>query len=196
MDIIFVVTDVEADGLRPGSHSMISIASIAITEATGEEVGRFTANLRALPEMVSEPATMMWWAQNKDAWEISTRDARDPAEVIADYVVWVRALPAPAVFVGQPACFDGDWINWYLMRFAGIHLYHGPRPGRPLFEGGGVDLVSLIMGATGRRYSDCGRPSWPQAWYGGHEHSHCALDDALGYAAVLRTMLEVSRQQT
>ena len=59
-DSVFVVTDIEADGLRPGEHSMLAFASVAIAEATGEEVGRFTATLTPLPELTTEPATMEW----------------------------------------------------------------------------------------------------------------------------------------
>ncbi len=50
------------------------------------------------------------------------------------------------------------------------------------------------MGATGRSYADSARSSWPAAWYGGHVHTHCALDDALGYAAALRSLLAASRR--
>lgn len=194
-DSVFVVTDIEADGLRPGEHSMISFASVAITEATGAEVGRFTATLTPLPELTTEPATMEWWRTEPEAWAAATLNPRDPAAVMADYVAWVRALPGPAVFVGQPTLFDGAWIAWYLWRFAGVRLIHGPRPGRPLFEGGGLDLASFAMGATGRSYAESDRAHWPAAWYGGHEHTHCALDDALGYAAALRSLLAAARRQ-
>jgi hypothetical protein len=106
----------------------------------------------------------------------------------------VRSLPGPAVFVGQPVLFDGGWVAWYLWRFAGIRLFHGPRSGQPLFDGGGVDLASLAMGATGRSYAECARSAWPEEWLGGHAHTHCALDDALGYAAALRSLLVTARR--
>ncbi|MDB5374935.1 MAG: hypothetical protein JWP04_3577 [Belnapia sp.] len=193
-DRVFVVTDMEANGLRPGEHSMLSLASVAIAEADGAELSRFSATLEPLPELTTEPATMAWWAENPVAYATATRDPRPAAAVIAEYVAWVRALPGQAVFVGQPLIFDGGWVAWYLWRFAGLRLFHGPRPGKPLFEGGGVDLASLAMGATGRRYAESGRSAWPEAWYGDHAHSHCALDDALGYAAALRMLLVAARR--
>ena len=43
-DATYLVTDIEATGFRPGQHSMLSFATVAVT-ATGRERGRFEAVL-------------------------------------------------------------------------------------------------------------------------------------------------------
>ena len=35
----------------------------------------------------------------------------------------------------------------------------------------------------------CIRKAYPEDWFGGHRHTHKAIDDALGYASVLRHVL-------
>jgi len=55
----YVVTDIEANGLVPGRHSMISMASVAVDQR-GTELGRFTVNLVPLAENTSDPGTMAW----------------------------------------------------------------------------------------------------------------------------------------
>ena len=45
------------------------------------------------------------------------------------------------------------------------------------------------MGVTGWDYAHCLRQNYPEEWYGGHPHSHRAIDDAMGYASILMEML-------
>ncbi len=47
--VIFIVTDIEADGPDPGRHSMLSFASVARGE-DGQDYGEFFINLMPLPE--------------------------------------------------------------------------------------------------------------------------------------------------
>ncbi len=60
---------------------------------------------------------------------------------------------------------------------------------------GGLDLPSLVMGVTGWPYDECRRSRYPEEWLGGHLHSHRAIDDALGYAALLTTMIDRRRTE-
>src|SRR5215207_8149621 len=92
-------TDVEADGPIPGPHSMLSFASAAYT-ADKALVGTFAANLTTLPGAAGDPKTMAWWATQPEAWAACRRDARDPAEVMPEYVAWLKRLPGKPVFVG------------------------------------------------------------------------------------------------
>jgi hypothetical protein len=53
----YLVTDIDVDGLMSGQYSMISIHSVAV-DARGAELGRFTVNLAALPEMSPDPGRL------------------------------------------------------------------------------------------------------------------------------------------
>ena len=118
---------------------------------------------------------------------------RTAADVMADYVAWIRGLPVRAVFVAHPLAFDGIWIDWYLRRFTGLRLVCGPYGGEELFLGAGLDLPSLLMGVEGWELGQCRRENYPADWSGGHTHTHRAIDDALGYANVLGNALKRRR---
>lgn len=183
---VYVITDIEADGPDPGTHSMLGWASVA-QAATGKEVGHFTANIAPLDGAQVDPGTMAWWKSQPQAWLEVTRDQRPPEAAVMDFIAWVRTLSDTVVFVAHPLSFDGAWIDWYLQRFAGVRLFDRSRdPG--LLHGFGIDLPSLVMGTMGWDYRRCRREYYPEAWLGGYHHSHCALDDARGYAALFRTM--------
>src|SRR5438132_4372369 len=96
---IYVSTDVEADGLIPGPHSMLSFGSAAF-RADKTMVSTFSANLRLLPGAKGDPKTMEWWKSQPAAWEASRVDARDPEETMQRYVAGLKALPGRAGFVG------------------------------------------------------------------------------------------------
>src|SRR5262245_20544924 len=118
MSEIYVSTDVESDGPIPGPHSMLSFGSAAY-QRDKTLVARFTANLQLLDGATGHPRTMEWWKANPDAWSAARASARPPAEVMPEYVGWIRQLPGKPVFVAYPAGFDFTFINWYLHRFAG-----------------------------------------------------------------------------
>ncbi len=182
--MVFVVTDIEADGPVPGVNSMLSLASVACGEA-GEDLGHFTANLHPLPGAGTDPDTMDWWRSEPQAWAAATADPQPAERVITDWVAWVRALPGRAVFVAHPLAWDGAWIDWHLRRFTGVPLVEGPRSRDLPFHGAGLDLPLLIAGTLGWDILRCRRENYPAEWLGGHAHSHRALDDARGYAHLL-----------
>jgi len=190
----FIVTDIEADGPDPGRHSMLSIGSVACG-ADGARQGEFTINLAPLPDGEQDPGTMAWWKTQPEAWHETTRNQVEPGKAIRAWADWVRSLPGTPVFVAHPLSFDGAWIDWYLQRYVGRRLFFRSRePG--FCHGSGVDLPSLVMAITGWEYERCAREHYPAAWFGGHDHSHCALDDARGYAhlfslIVSRRILEI-----
>ncbi len=94
MPEIYVSTDVEADGPIPGPNSMLSFGSAAYT-VDKTLIGTFGANLLELPGAEADPGTMAWWKTQPDAWAECRRDPRDPAEVMPEYVGWLKALPGP-----------------------------------------------------------------------------------------------------
>lgn len=188
----YLVTDIEANGLTPGRHSMISIASVAV-DHSGAELGQFTTNLTPVDGHSTEPDTMAWWATQSKAWREATTDPVEPAAAVKSFVAWAKTLPGPRIFTAHPLHFDGAYIAWYLDRFADLPLYDSPHEAG--LTAGGLDLPSLVMGVTGWEFDRCGRHSYPDEWLGGHAHSHRAIDDALGYAALLKTMLEKQGRQ-
>lgn len=189
----YLVTDIEANGLVPGRHSMISIASVAV-DHSGAELGQFTANLTPVDGHSSEPGTMAWWSTQPDAWREATADPVEASIAVNRFVAWAQELPGPRIFTAHPLHFDGAYIAWYLDQFADLPLYDSPH--ETGLAAGGIDLPSLVMGVIGWTFDRCGRHSYPDAWLGGHAHSHRAIDDALGYAALLKTMLEKLEKQS
>ena len=185
-EMTYVVTDIEADGPFPGGHSMLSFASAAVGE-DGTDRGHFTVNLRPLEGATPHPRTMEWWRTQPEGWAEATRDPQEPEEAMSSFVEWVRSLPGAAVFVAHPVAFDGGWIAWYLRRFTGVPLYDHPSEKGLMI--GGLDLPSLVMGRYGWEFQPSNRRHYPEEWLGGYVHSHKALDDALGYAALLKRLL-------
>lgn len=184
----YVVTDIETDGPEPGCHSMRSFAS-AVVLADGTPGGTFTATLAPLAGAEPHPQTLAWFLQNPEAWENATSNPEDPSIVMRRYVGWLRNLPWPRVFASHPLTFDGVWIDWYLRRYTGLPLFTSFFDEDLLFFGAGIDLPSFIAGRLGMDYAACERGAYPSSWFDGYEHTHKAIDDALGYAAVLRNVL-------
>jgi hypothetical protein len=187
----YAVTDIEADGPEPGRNSMLSFATVA-TDQVGTVIDTFEGRLLILEGATSDPDTLRWLQNQPAVWADATSNPKPPSLVMAAYVAWLRALPLQPVFVASPLAFDGIWIDWYLRRFTGHRLVCGPFAGERLFFGSGIDLHSLIMGVTGRGFADCRLECYPREWLGGHIHSHRAIDDALGYAHILKTVLELN----
>lgn len=186
--LVYFVTDIETDGPDPGQHSMVSLASVACDEA-GQRLGLFTCNLHPVAGHAADPGTMAWWATEPEAWAATMPHRLPPAQAIERFAGWVQGFGATAVFAAHPLMFDGAWTDWYLRRFAGTRLLHAPRTPPPLFAGGGLDMASFIMARSGLGYADCAAKRYPEAWFGGHRHSHIARDDAEGYAHLLGLML-------
>ncbi len=181
---IYVVTDIEVDGPWPGPNSMRSFASVAAT-ADGAEVGRFEAVLEPLPGAAPNPDTFAWFQTVPEAWAAATTDPRPVAEVMVDYATWLRALPEPRMFAASPMAFDGGWIDYYMRRFLRFGLVQGPYEDEVLFHGPGLCLRSYAAAVTGRPVAEVTPSSLPAEWFGDVEHTHRAIDDALGYAHLL-----------
>jgi hypothetical protein len=152
----------------------------------------FLGDSRAVARAKPNPDTLAWFEQNPEAWKAATMDPAAPSLVMHRYAQWVRTLPWPRVFVAHPLTFDGFWIDWYLRRFVGLPLVAGFNKHEQLFFGAGLDMQSLIMGRLRIDYCACRRAAYPESWFGGHVHTHRAIDDAMGYASVLRHLLFAS----
>jgi hypothetical protein len=174
---IYVSTDIEADGPIPGPHSMLSIGSAAfLPDKT--IVSQFSANLETLPGATQDARTMNWWKGFPQAWEESRRDPRPPADVMADYLKWLQALPGRPIFLGWPASWDFMWVYWYLVRFT------GERP----FRENALDIRSYAMGMRKSNFHATSRSYLPKRWFDERPHSHVALEDALEQGALFCNM--------
>jgi len=185
----YVVTDVELDGPWPGINSMRSFASVAVT-LDGTERGRFEAVLEPLPGTAPDAKTLEWFRTQPGAWEAATADPEPVPEVMARYVDWLTALPWPRTFASFPMSLDGPWIDYYLRRFTRYGVRQGHHEDDIVFAGGGLCIKSYAAAVTGMPVAEVQPDTLPSAWFGEVEHTHKAIEDALGYANLL---VELSR---
>lgn len=191
-DWVYVVTDIETDGPWPGPNSMRSFASVAV-DAHGHELGVFEAVLEPLPGAAPNPDTYAWFQTQPEVWAAATRDPQPVPEVMAAYATWVQGLPGPRAFAASPVMFDGSWVDYYLRRFTRYGVVPGPYEEEVLFDGPSLCLRSYAAAVTGRPVADISPATLPAEWLGNIEHTHCALDDARGYAHLLGELFRRSR---
>ena len=110
---------------------------------------------------------------------------------MTDFANWVESFDGVRAFAARPLAFDGLWIDHYLRVFADRHLLDVPHWGRPIFTGGALDIGSYISGLFGHTQPHTADIQFPMSWLGEHEHTHRAIDDARGYANLLRTLLQM-----
>lgn len=184
---IYVVTDIETDGPWPGPNSMRSFASVAVS-LDGTEHGRFEAVLEELPGAAPSPKTLEWFQTIPEMWSAATDNPEPIVDVIARFVKWVKDLPGPSMFAASPLAFDGGWIDFYLRRFTSYGVVQGPYEEDALFDGPGLCIRSYAAAATGRPVAEMAPSKLPSEWFGDVDHTHRAIDDALGYANLLVTL--------
>lgn len=190
---IYVVTDIEVDGPHPGTNSMRSFASVAVS-ADGQEHGRFEAVLETLPGAAPNPETYAWFQTRPEAWAACTTHPRPVIAVLSDYTAWLLALPEPRAFVASPLGFDGTWIDYYLRRFTRYGLAQGPYETDRVFHRAGFCLASYAAAMLGTPLGDFNPREVPDALFGDVPHTHRAIDDAVGYANLLRNLMAGRRE--
>lgn len=188
-DATYFVTDIECDGFIPGANSLLSFATVACT-GSGEELGRYECVLAGLPGAAPSPDTYAWFQTVPEAWAAATTDPQDPAQVMADFVGWVLGFDGTRVFAASPVAFDGGWIDFYLRRFTTYGLCRGPYV-TVLFEHA-LCLRSYAAAVLGRPIAEITADTVPAAWLGHVEHTHRAIDDAVGYAHLLGELMRRS----
>ena len=189
---VYVVTDIECDGPAPGPNSMLAFASVAVT-AAGEECGSFEAVLEPLPGAAVDPDTLAWFQTQPEAWAAATLSPRPASEVMTEYAAWVESFSVGRIFAAFPLAFDGIWIDHYLRRFTPFGLVAGHYETTPLFDGAGLCLKSYAAAIMGREPWQCTPQDLPQSWFGGHQHTHRAIDDARGYAHMVGVLMRHQR---
>lgn len=182
---IFVVVDIEADGPAVGLNSMLSLAAVATTAT--EEVARFYRKLSPLPDAKPDPATMAWWEEeeNRAAWIEATTDPLPPGTVMSEFHEWITALGREPIFASNPVALDYTFVSWYLARFAPSNPFKTPSNGTRA-----LDIKAYVAGRLNLPFDKAKRRYWPpELTQGMPPHTHNALDDAAGYAVVLRNLM-------
>ncbi len=183
-DQIYIVVDMETDGPVPGTYSMLGIAAVATTAT--QEVSSFARNLLPHPHAIADPETVRWWKEvEPEAWAALHEAAEDPAIVMHDFYQWVKSFNKTPIFVAHPLWFDYGFVRWYLHTFVKSDPFHSyGEPQRTL------DLASFISGKYGLAIDKSSRQAMPEKLLtGAPDHTHLAIDDARGYAAILRNVL-------
>lgn len=185
MPPFYVVTDCEFDGPTPGINSMLSFGSVAVA-ANGDILGEFEAVLATLDGAVRDETTMAFWARHPQAWAAATENPEPAAAVMRRFVDWIGAIAGEPIFAAHPLALDGPWVDHYLRRFIGRPLLEGPWVAGRIFKHAPLCLMSFVAGKTGRGQWQCDVQHYPADWLGSVEHTHRAIDDARGYANLLR----------
>lgn len=180
---LYISTDIETDGPIPGEYSMLSFGSAAY-RADKTLVATFSANLETLPTAKTDPDTMQWWQTQPQAWEACRQDPRPAADVMPEYVAWLKSLPGKPVFVGYPVGFDFTFIYWYLMKYAG----ESP------FSFSALDIKTYAMALLKKDYRKATKRNMPKHWFDPLRHTHIALDDAIEQGALFCNMLAENLQ--
>jgi DNA polymerase III alpha subunit (gram-positive type) len=187
---VFIVVDIEADGPNPGYNSMLSIGAVA-TDQT-ETVDKFYAKIQPLDELTPNADTMRWWQTQPDAWAEVTTDAQPAEQVMRQFLTWANQFHEP-IFVAHPIAFDYAFVEWYMVKFLDQNPFKLHKD--DVFCLNTLDLQTFIAGKFGLSLWQAHRTNLPNwATEGMPEHSHNALDDAKGYAAILRNALNRGRQ--
>lgn len=189
MEQFYVVTDCEFDGPTPGGNSMLSFGSVAVSASCGI-LGEFEAVLEPLEGAERDRGTMAFWERHPEAWAAATHNPELAAVVMDRFVDWVRSIGGMPVFAAHPVSLDGPWFDFYLRRFMRRPLFEGQWVSDRLFRHAPLCLMSMVAGATGRSHWECDVPNYPAEWLGDVEHTHRAIDDARGYANLLRFLIQ------
>lgn len=180
---IYIVVDIEADGPAVGLHSMLSIAAVATTAK--HEVSQFYRKLTPLPEASPDPDTLDWWKSFPKAWDEVNSDQQSPETVMKDFCEWLAGLKAEPVFVANPIGLDYTFVSWYLFRYAEDNPFMNEKHAIRT-----LDIRSFIAGKYTISFDNASRVNLPaELTEGMPEHSHRAIDDAVGYAYLLRKLV-------
>lgn len=190
LDAVYIVTDIETDGPSPLRNSMLSFASVAMNRR-GEFLSEFEAVLEPRADREQDPTTMKWWATEPEAWKAANTNPEKPKVAMKRFYDWVESLPGYKAFAAAPLIFDGPWIDHYLDQYANTRAFGGPGEQRRIFVGGAVDIYSIAGMVAGTKYPRWTTRGIPDSWIGNQPHSHLAIDDARGFAYLLKRFFTV-----
>lgn len=165
--------DIESAGPIPGKYSMLSIGACVV----GNPKEKFYVELKPISkEFIPEALKVSGF--DLDRLEQS---GESPQDAMKTFKRWVETATGDhkAVFVGFNACYDWQFVNWYLESFAG---------GNP-FGFAGIDIKSYYMGFSGRRWSETTSSQLPLEFQPDTPQTHNALDDAQSQASIFEKLL-------
>jgi len=182
---LYIIVDIELNGLTPGEHSILSIGAVASTMT--EEISSFYKKLQPLEGLSADPETMDWWKTQPEAWQEVNTDAQPATVVIEEFRKWVKGFGKPSIFVASLLILDYPFIKWYLHKFGSEQLFEDFEPVQRT-----LDLASFTAGKLNIPLAKARRMQLPpEITQGMPGHSHKAIDDARGYGAILRNVLKI-----
>jgi DNA polymerase III epsilon subunit-like protein len=169
----YISVDIESSGPIPGKFSMLSLGACVV----GNPNEAFYVELKPISmEFIPD-------ALRVSGFDLTTlqREGREPLDAMKELRAWVEkaAGDRKAVFVGFNACYDWQFVNWYLESFAG---------GNP-FGFGGIDIKSYYMGKAGLLWSKTTSSQLPPEFQPDTAQTHNALDDAQAQASIFEKLL-------
>jgi len=169
--------DIESSGPIPGKYSMLSLGACVV----GNPDENFYVELKPISKEFVPDALKV------SGFDLSRleKEGKSPGEAMKAFRQWVITAAADhkAVFVGFNACYDWQFVNWYLESFAG---------GNP-FGFGGIDIKSYFMGFSGLPWSKTTSSQLPSEFQPDVPQTHNALDDAKAQASIFQKLLQKNK---
>jgi hypothetical protein len=167
---LYVAVDVEADGPIPGPYSMLSLG---MAVAGRPELTFYTELKPISDEFVREALAVSGLDR-----DLLLRQAPSAEEAMAAAAAWVHGLRriGRPVFLAAPAVWDGMFVHWYFVRFAGSSPFGA--------TGSGVDLRSYWMGRTAGEWFTSRKSDILRAVGLTLPHTHHAGQDAAELAQI------------
>ena len=163
----WIVVDVESDGPIQGVHSMVSFGAVIVEDGLSRT---FYGQTKPISKEYQPDALAISGFSREEHENFD-----DPKEVMEKFSDWLKEnVKGQPILISDNNGYDAAWINWYFHKYLGKNNF----------------------GWSSRRISDiyCGFKNDMYAkWKHLREtnHTHHALDDAIGNAEALLKMKEM-----
>lgn len=113
-ETVFLSFDIEADGPSPVTNSMLSLGACLIREDKSV-LREWEWKFKPLEGHVQDEDTMDFWSRNKEAYEYSTNDQKDPMEIFSKWKSEILELKLAydIMPIAWPSAYDWQWVNGY-----------------------------------------------------------------------------------
>ena len=162
-----IVVDVEADGPIPVQYSMVCFGAVRVRDLGNTFYGE-TAPISS--DFIPEALAVSGFSREEHEAML------DPLTTMMRFGRWLAQFDNP-VFVSDNPAFDWQWINYYM------HYYYGMNP-----FGFSARRIGDYYAGLNKNWNDAN--SWKKLRK--TKHTHNPVDDAIGNAEALRTLLEMS----
>jgi DNA polymerase III epsilon subunit-like protein len=176
--MMYISVDVEASGPFPPDYSMLSVGAVVVERPRI----MFYRELKPLSDNYVKEALEV----SGFTMEQANRNGKDPATVMQEFAEWVEKLPKKGKpkFVGYPAGFDWQFVNYYFLKYVGRNPF-GLAP---------VDIRSVYFGMFPTENGFTVKKEDMKKKLGvTASHTHNALDDAKEQGQIFARMLEVRK---